>query len=429
MSVTISRSGEDADLAAFLSKMELIEARLDPQWSQHRLSLPWMRAGYEVAWQLYPAHRLARTARGSVILKMSNGKFLLLAADQADLFNAEARKFFGNFRASISVGGLKALYELCCALWLDRRICPELGRLEELPPLPRVHADIPRGLEHLWATVSDPNDRKPLAERRLLPVWLRETFPLVLKSGREQAFAVSFLSGVRFLWMHEIAHIVLGHVGTSFASNRTRKLKEMEAWSMSGPQSDEARSGAHMPRLLRQALEMQADRFALHHVLSSAQQAPSEASTNALVPKALGCIAVATLMHAGNVLLGRQDYAIEHPPIWFRATEVLRALDMLTSHCRDLEAGFRQVGGPRWDLMRVLVQAADIHPLFGDWMGGIADGAYTKATDRFETQALAFLQPYRHQQAASLSEITPRPPGQLPIDHLVFTDRTSSARP
>ncbi len=285
------------------------------------LTYPWIKACVDVAWKLFPRCRLGRDAFGSVILLLSDGRYLALCAFPDVQLNGVAYKTSSGYRAVVNGGGLQALFEFAAAIWLDRRICPHLGSLDALPAVSGLHADIPLGFEHVWSLAS--RSKKPNSPPEL-PDWLKSNLQALCRQ-RAHAFERTFLEGVRFFWLHEIAHVLGGHVDLRKQAQGLPALTEF----------DEALYGAERgipaaaPLDYLHALEIQADRYALDRLFEGAlRRQPNEPGhPDERIFTILGASMVPLLLHSRYAFTNVPDMARQHPSVWFRADEVLRAED------------------------------------------------------------------------------------------------------
>jgi len=351
----------------------------------------WDQAALRVAWGLYPAARLARTESGSVLLGLSDGGTLALTLSDSSSINGEALWEGAERFAVLNSGAAYALFEFSAALWSDPRLSPGIGETAALGDAIEIRADIPRGLEHAFACgMAKPGIAPPLRPA----AWLAEALAELGRSGRLPAFQATLTQSLRMLWLHEIGHVVLSHGPLVSGGRKRAALAEIESLRAYGADASPIASVDENMRRLRHGIEMQADRFAFDRIFARTTEETA-------IPSFLGAICPPTLLHAIRHLPGRPDEAVEHPPIWFRAVEALRAM-----HARGLSNG----------AVSALLRLADLHPVFGDWFGGIAEGVYDVAHAQVEAQALDALAPQSARQRAALLEIAPRPDDQSPLD-------------
>ncbi|MEM9840786.1 MAG: hypothetical protein AAF830_16760 [Pseudomonadota bacterium] len=402
-----------------LERLESLERRLEGTAFRAEAWQPGLAAATSIAWQLFPTARLGRTQSGTVVIVLSDGSSLVLRTAPSDLLDGEARPLHRDYYVSINGGAAKAIFELTAALWLDGRLCADIGAIDRLAVPSLLHADVPRGLEHIWACVYERTDGAMIAARRMLPAWLEEEYPLLQHAGRQDAFRRSFRAGLRYLWLHEIAHVLLGHLNLSSGASGKARFNEVSNLAMAEPHSNRHRSSA-----ARRALEFQADRFAFDRVLLPKRGPGKEPSRINVLPELIGCVSVLTLLHAANAFAGSDDTAAQHPPLWFRAVEALRSFRSSASQ-PSIEAHRENPTHYGIDPgLAAIRDVAAIHPLFGSWFGALADGAYAGAATKLEQQLLSELSTHRARQKELLKEVVERPADVAPFDRFVSA-RTS----
>lgn len=418
-----------------LAELRAYKARhaLAPAWSPARLLSPHTQAAFAAATSLFGRRHVlhADGSQAAAVAALSDGGSLTLAVVQASLINGNATQR-GSIRTAVATDGLaRSLFELSASLWSNPRFLPALGDTSRLPPGPSADLPVPRGLEFV-ASLTRPRRAPPRrharpgrpgrgrrdawpssagqgvepATREPVPGWLQPGLD-GLDSLRRYALERSFHESMRFVFLHELAHVLLGHLDLVATHQRRSAISESSAGLRFG-EDQTLRAGA-WPRLARVALEIEADRYALSTLFDHArarQSRPDERRAPGLLEtqlSAIGATLVPMAFHAWHVYSQSADSAYVHPPLWFRSDEVLRAEASLgTSTATAAQApsppafaasmqGFLHAGA----LGRTLEAIGATHPLFGDWLGPSVQGSR-------DLQAEDILGEARHALAAAL---------------------------
>lgn len=367
-----------------------------------RASFPWIAAAKTAAWGLLPRKRLGRTPSGSVVMALELGGSLRFMLWHAPNLNGEAAVIGRRNVVALSSGLAKGMFELSAAIWLSPMIRSDIGNPFRLSPTSRLRSGIPRGLEQAAVEVTPSVDVHgtdvPTASQ--IPRWLSDEAPALEWSGRARAFRRTLQAGLAFSWLHEAAHVQLGHLALAGSPQR---LTETAASGLGGA------NGHQVPGedLLRRAIEMEADRFAYDQVFRSvfSAEAPSE---QAMATTLIGVLSAPTLIYAVSHLPGRPADEACHPPVWFRAFEALLALQRATSTSQRPRA-LRSAHA-------VLRELAGLHPMFGDWFGGLEAPQIEAAHQRLQSELLAELDRALPSPRERWTPIMDRPIGVDPVD-------------
>lgn len=378
-----------------LDLIEADELRLEVGLGRRVRKLSWVDAGAQVAWSLLPRERLGRTSSGSVALGLADGGNAILSCRTDTSFNGEARLYNNRYWASINAGGLKALYELTSAIWLNRTFVSQVGEVAELPDWSSAQADIPRGLEHVHGDALRSTKVATTSFAKELPNWLLRDFHRITASGRESAFQTCFIAGVRFLWLHEIGHICLGHIDLLSDKNGDHRILEFNEIHPGEANGRECPNRLTSDQALKRAFEMQADRYALDRLFTTVHSRSRAASQAELVSVFVGVVLITLIFHAKQQFSGKPERAFEHPPAWFRISEIFRAEELAWKNSRaqpqpDMqEESYRKLA--KAQLHRSLLELCSIHPFFADWIGGALSDEWQTAVDAIESEALQTL--------------------------------------
>lgn len=384
-------------------------------------STVWRQAVSSCAWYLYPHARLLRTPNGDVFVPLDTGALLCLTAAEGRAINASARLVGGTYIVSVDQSLVRSLFEITAGIWTDPRAFPEIGRGDALPPSMRNDAALPRGLEHVWAIVS-----RDFSVSRFGPVWDQ---PGWLKPGlaalcerRERARRLTFSSGLRFLLLHEVAHVCLGHTDLG---TLPRPVQEV-TWTAWRRAPLEITPEKLLENAFRRALEVSADRCAIELTFPRADRRLS-VDVDGRLARVLGAVSVVLAFHALRVLSETRELASTHPPGWFRAAEIVDGYHALEAAPRDAVTAHRHHPRNAWLAQDPVRALGKLHSLYGEWFDPLSDRVFSDANERILQEARAALGPRREELTPHSKTIAPRAPDQPEIDEFVV-DSASPTR-
>ncbi|WP_158808580.1 hypothetical protein [Beijerinckia sp. L45] len=347
------------------------------------------------------AQRLVAGAKGTVapdgaaLAVLEDGRIVALFCvpnDDIQVFAAPTGAV--GFVATMSEGFLTSLFSVLAGLWTQPGVMAGIGHVAPLAK-PTAFPDLAPGLEHLaWSLQTQResrNDRRPESLERA--DWLRLarcatreiTGPILndrlaaMDRTRRALFEASFLAAVNFTWLHELAHILRGHLDTTVFRQRRLDMAEttpavepaMPAAAPAAPDVSTATLSA-----FHYGAEVEADAWAARRL---AAQREHGGDGDRICARLIGITAVFILLHGKNVLLDQPDHALKHPPIWYRA--------ILTMRNAAPPSQFERILGE-------LQAIADVHPLFGEWLDPIARGDGFRATATLEAKVVAEFEPW-----------------------------------
>ncbi|NES17605.1 MAG: hypothetical protein F6K41_01290, partial [Symploca sp. SIO3E6] len=119
-----------------------------------------------------------------------------------------------------------------------------------------------------------------------------------------------------------------------------------------------------------------------------------------LLSTAIGCTLFPLSLHGYNLLRNKPDIAKYHPPLWFRADEVLYAEDKAANdqwfNKKRVEKKFETLRFRQKNLVQLgLAALSQLHPLFGEWLGPVTEGARQAEAQRVVEQANVLFAPWR----------------------------------
>jgi hypothetical protein len=337
---------------------------------------------------------------GSILVPLGEGRSVALAC-QAEIYPdafALPRRAGATYFVVVTAGLLRALFNIAAAVWSDPGFLTSLGAQRPAPE--RTEGSLPRGLEQaMWVAWSrnQLNAARPSGSRfsqaeeaswdRLREIFSTASFAIQpslladrlasLEGIRKKCFEATFLSSIRFVWLHEVAHVVHGHVDLLHGHSPRLGLSEVEfAGSFLNLASGATERKTDAPPLPFHAMEMEADDEALGRVNAPASKAHlnSHASVSAL-----GCLMPILIFHALNTLTGQSDRAEKHPPLWFRAARILERVDE---------------GRDRGMMMMILRDLGKMDPLYGDWLEPVVFTPWEAAMERVRQRALDEREPW-----------------------------------
>jgi hypothetical protein len=296
----------------------------------------------------------ATASDGSIIVALDDGNLLALTCLPDRNLGAFATRIGKTYFVAIRFGLIRLIFNLALTLWKDQRF------------LSHIKHDI-RGLKDLATD--------------LIPPGFEEIFLHKFPDKIQHAFFYQcFEQAVSFFWLHEIAHILLGHI--DILTNSGKSLGIIDEF-LNVAESDEDEPDELIKHTIPYlAFEIQADRWALDRLFEKLhQQIISDSFGDIeLICTAIACTLFPLSLHGNNILREKSDHAKHHPPLWFRADEVLYAEDKAANkQWFSVKRGEKNIEIRR-SQQKNLVQSAlaalsRIHPMFGDWLGPVADSS------------------------------------------------------
>ncbi len=217
-------------------------------------------------------------------------------------------------------------------LWTRPDFMPWIGEVSRLPPVEHV-TEFPAGLNFRELEKIARGDYTEKADQEQLLAKIRarseRAFRLVdaMDPIRKTAMQECIEEAFRYIWLHEIGHVVCGHVDLIQGETNAVGISEVDD-SYCDPVSLEF---SHF-------LEIQADRFAFNAVLNSRIDNLEAAMVNGgtstpgrgmprFVDQAtialVGCVVTLLVFAVYLRFQGRNDIAGTHPPVWFRVANMI----------------------------------------------------------------------------------------------------------
>jgi hypothetical protein len=378
--------------------------RLQIQWSAPRgeVSLfgqPYVQAYRHRAARLLSGLRAQTGPESDVIAPLSDGGFLHVVYVPGKDINARAAALDELAVVGVMDGALRAIFETAAALWINPAVCPSVGDTTRLEPLTEA-AFVSRGLEYV-ASQAIENGR---GETPPPPSWINAALNR-LCPHRRAAFERTIFTAIDFLLLHEVGHVLGGHLALIPRVEGVQAMAEFGFTEIIAPGDGAA---GNRPDVLR-ALEIEADAYALKQIFAHAPERPNTpADMERRVAMVLGAIIPHLVFFVRMQLAERNDLALDHPPLWFRAREVLRA----ESYSRTNKTEHATVGAAQWDLSlaAALNTVGNTHPLFGQWLAPLTDPARDEPARRVIAEARRALDPFAEKLAAARRRFSMAPP-------------------
>jgi len=246
--------------------------------------------------------------------------------------NAAAFRNGSAYGVGLYHGLITTIPEFAMALWARPEVAPWIGDVSQLPPA-EESGDIPTGLE--WLEVerllhsddfSGADQQQLLAATRTRSA-CNQRLVAAMDPVRRMAMQRSVEDAFRFIWLHEIGHVVWGHLD----------LVERGTGALGMSELDDA-CGETFPPALGQYLEFQADRFAFGSVLGyrirdleavSAGRGPRTpvpnlpTYTDLATIAIIGCMVTQLILGVNRRLQGRESVVETHPPLWVRIGDMI----------------------------------------------------------------------------------------------------------
>lgn len=320
---------------------------------QNQWADPLVPYSLELAFNLFPNVKTDRAPDGSALLALDDDEHLLaLICLPSRKLEAFATYHGKTYFVAINYGLIRFLFNLSLSIWRNRLF---LSYIEDsIRDLTVLGTElVPLGFEE---------------------VFLDSTLD-ISDQIRQTVFYRCFKEAVTFLWLHEIAHVLGGHVDIC----RKSRIGIIDEF-LSAAEPDDESYEIVTNKIPYHAFEIQADRWALDKIFRRLHQQimSDSAGKIELIYTTVACTLFSLSLHGYNVLQRKFDYARRHPPLWFRADDVFYAEDKAANDLwfsvRRGEKKFEMIRDQqRWLLDRGLAGLSQLHPVFGDWLSPVAE--------------------------------------------------------
>ncbi|QIR41891.1 hypothetical protein HCG51_35025 (plasmid) [Tolypothrix sp. PCC 7910] len=341
-------------------------------WSE-----PLVPSALDLAKNLFHGAEIEEASDGSILVALDNGSLLALTCLPDSKLEAFATRFGKTYFITVKSSVVQLLFNLALAIWKDQRFLSHIR--PGIRDITALGTDfIPPGFEEMF-----------LFEKFRFSDEIRHT-----------VFYHCFKQAVSFFWLHETAHVLAGHLDICAKWRKSLGIID-EFLNAADFDDDESEESIHNT-IPYHAFEIHADRWALDRLFGILHQQiiSDSASDIELISTAIGCTLFPLSLHGYNLLQNKSDIAKHHPPLWFRADEVIYAEDKAAN---DQRFKLRQ-GEKKFELLRFrqkhLVQLglaglSRLHPMFADWLSPVAESSRQAEAKRVLDEANVLFDPWR----------------------------------
>ncbi len=354
--------------------------------------------GPETAFALRRAKNLLqskylRSSRSILTAQIAGLDVLIGCCDLAQP-NALADHYSNFYYCTVNKTLCRSLFWLSASIWGSPSFMPYIGMTKGLKADYCATA-IPPGLELVWWT----SHLKAFARApEIEPKWLNKVLQS-LCGIRKKFLLETFSAAVDYVWLHEAGHVACGHLDII-----TDKV--FDHGESSGQQGI-------FPK--HRAVEIEADRWAMTRLFLDRHKAKLTSTSDQMgINSIVLGISLAHILFYAKRLLARShenEQNSTHPPLWFRTDDILRTEDLCA--VRAFESYRTEpnqyLSEKEWERYRIrehvrrircLLALANVHPLFGIWMGPVIDESRRIAGERLIAQANAELEALRSSQSS-----------------------------
>lgn len=316
----------------------------------------------------------ATACDGSILVALDDGNLLALTCLPDRNLGAFATRIGETYFVAIRFGLIRLIFNLALTLWKDQRLIshiePDIREIKDL-----TTDFIPLGFEEIFL----------------------QEFPDKIS---HTVFYRCFEQAVNFFWLHEIAHILSGHIDICVKSGKTLGIIDEFLNFADIDEDDEEESIKNT--IPYQALEIDADNWALKRLFMEVhrQIISGYAGDIELISTAIACTLFPLSLHGNNVLKEKSDHAIYHPPLWFRSDNVIYAEENAANKqwfdARRGEEKFELRRFRQKNLVHLgLAGLSRLHPMFGDWLGPVTELSRQAEFQRVLHEAKLLFDPWR----------------------------------
>lgn len=337
---------------------------------------PLVPIALNLAKNIFHGAEMETASDGSILVALDDGSLLALTCLPDRKLGARATRRMGEtYFIAVDFGLIRLIFNLTLTIWKDKRF------------LSYIERDI-RGIKDLTTDFIPPGFEE---------IFLQE-FPDKI---RHAVFYHCFEQAVSFFWLHEIAHILGGHIDICEKSGKS--LGIIDEFLNSPDFNDDDPDESITNTIPYHAFEIQADRWALDCLFGRLHQQimSNSAGYLELISTVIACTLFPLSLHGHNILQEQSDLAKKHPPLWFRSDEVICAEDKAANgqwfNARREEKKFEMIRFQQKNLVQLgLAGLSRLHPMFGDWLGPVADSSRQPEGQRVLDEAKMLLEPWRN---------------------------------
>lgn len=261
----------------------------------------------EIGKILFKGAQIEDAPDGSVLIALEDEKLLALICLPNQELHAFVAPINNTYFIAINFSFIQLIFNLAFSIWRDQRflsyLIPYFNKKNII-----TSEFIPPGFESIF---------------------LHSDFDLFSGVKRE-TFYRCFEQAISFFWLHETAHVFAGHVDLCLRSGRQLGVID-EFLNIAKPYRKLSKE-VETAELPYRAFEIQADRWALDKLFGRLHSRISSKSgfEAELISTVIGCTLFPISLHGYNLLcknLDRNNTDELHPPLWFRADEIIKAED------------------------------------------------------------------------------------------------------
>jgi hypothetical protein len=279
--------------------------------------------------------------------------------------NAAATRLTDGYGLMVSLLLVVTIQGFTAAIWASKGFAAHVGKLDGLLDKSIFNGDLPPGFESYGIFVQKGGETPAEMAQGVKREWLEA----IRSAGddRWECYVATWRAALEFVYNHELAHILYGHVDLM-----------AEHFGLSAYLETDASQDVVMPRRLSQYLEHTADMDAALQVFGDLYGKVFEKQRNAILQDQndagctiLGTVIAIFVLEAERTFLGRSKDRGTHPPLSYRAAWVQSAEALAL---RELPKQFNvEVRSDVVTLMRkamtsMLYDAAHLHEPIFSWL-------------------------------------------------------------
>lgn len=301
---------------------------------------------------------------------------------QKPLLNAVVSRMSDGFSIALFWPLILTLQGVAAAIWANPKTAPWVGNIDRLPTGSLFNSEHPHGFD-LYLAEQNLIEFEPSHYRSGVRA---DHIDSIISAGddRWESFLATWKASVDYVWNHELAHILYGHVDFSYSMFNSKMLYESEG---------EAR--AETPDALSQFIEYIADMDASMQLFASfygsmfdKDAVADQDIINVGAATALGVLLAMYVLHQGAVIQGKEHIASKtHPPLRHRAAWVLGAESQAISTLQSqnnyqlTQARKHNVATIREATQQLLHSVAQTHTSLHSWISQIDSEAEAKMNE------------------------------------------------
>jgi hypothetical protein len=331
----------------------------------------------EIGKNLFHEAEIEEASDGSILVPLDNGSLLALICMPDKQLGAFATRVGRTYFVAIKFGLIRLLFNLSLATWRNKLF------LSDIRPYARdavyLNTDfIPPGFEEIFL-------QNEISSSDQI---------------RQAVFYRCFEQAISFFWLHEVAHVLGGHI--DILAERVRFLRIIDELLNVAEVGENEPDTSIKNTIPYHAFEIEADRWALDKLFGALykQIKLTPADDLNLLAMVIGCTLFPLSLHGYNLLRNQLDFAKHHPPLWFRADDVLTAEDKAANDqwfaMKQGEKDFEPFRFRQKNLVQCgLASLSRLHPMFGDWLNPVAESSRQAEVQRVLDAANVLFEPWR----------------------------------